>query len=352
MKLKIISLIAVISVLGFAVIRWRMTAVPPAAQDEYISEEAVEVEIIRIALDGPVASSQAEVSGMAWYGDWLVLLPQFPERVGGALYALASEDLLAFIDGGDSQPLQPQKIPLEAVGLSTLEGYEGLEAVAFHGEQVFVTVETAPAGGMLGYLVPGIIEPDLSQVVLDTAVRVELPAQASRGEYTLANYSDEALLVTPDGIITLYEANGANVNPTPVARIFSFDNLQPGGTASFPTIEYRVTDASAMDSSNNFWVINYLYPGDREKLDVSADLLGEKYGVGESHKTGEAVERLVRLAYQGDEIVFSGTPPVYLKLAADGEARNWEGLVELPGRGFLVITDRFPETILAFVPYP
>ena len=35
-----------------------------------------------------------------------------------------------------------------------------------------------------------------------------------------------------------------------------------------------------------------------------------------------------------------------------GVARNWEGIARLEGRGFLLVTDQFPDTILAFVPYP
>jgi len=32
------------------------------------------------------------------------------------------------------------------------------------------------------------------------------------------------------------------------------------------------------------------------------------------------------------------------------DARNWEGIVRLDNRGFLLATDKFPTTILGFVP--
>jgi hypothetical protein len=32
--------------------------------------------------------------------------------------------------------------------------------------------------------------------------------------------------------------------------------------------------------------------------------------------------------------------------------RNWEGIVRLDERGFLLMTDEDPDTILAFVPRP
>jgi len=38
-----------------------------------------------------------------------------------------------------------------------------------------------------------------------------------------------------------------------------------------------------------------------------------------------------------------------LKLADDGQSRNWEGIAMLDQRGFLLVTDQHPNTILAFV---
>ncbi len=64
------------------------------------------------------------------------------------------------------------------------------------------------------------------------------------------------------------------------------------------------------------------------------------------------VERQVELQLPADgqgSITLTGAPPIQLKLAEGQVARNWEGLVRLDGRGFLLATDSFPETILAFV---
>jgi hypothetical protein len=44
-------------------------------------------------------------------------------------------------------------------------------------------------------------------------------------------------------------------------------------------------------------------------------------------------------------------PPIQMELTSD-DARNWEGLVRLDERGFLIMTDKFPETILGFVTMP
>ena len=57
---------------------------------------------------GPHALTQAEYSGMAWYNDQLILLPQYPQRMsdqpGGVLYAIPRQALLDFIQGKTRSP--------------------------------------------------------------------------------------------------------------------------------------------------------------------------------------------------------------------------------------------------------
>ena len=167
----------------------------------------------------------------------------------------------------------------------------------------------------------------------------------------LSNTSDESVMVFGQRIVTLYEANGANVNPNPVAHMFNLD-MQLVGSLSMPTIEYRITDATQPDQNGLFWAINYFFPGDREKLKPAEDRLVTQYGQGETHAKSQAVERLVAFQFTEDGIVLAPLAPIQLQLLPDDEARNWEGIARLDDRGFLLVTDKFPETILAFVANP
>jgi hypothetical protein len=56
----------------------------------------------------------------------------------------------------------------------------------------------------------------------------------------------------------------------------------------------------------------------------------------------------VELKIDGDSITRTDAPPVQLVLSE--KPRNWEGLVRLGNKGFLMITDEHPRTILSFVP--
>ena len=330
-------------ILLYQVYGGQSATLPPPNTDRV----ATETPVTTIDLSGPVSAARAEISGMAWYGDWLVLLPQYPNRVDDSLYALKRQDILDYLDGGTLEPLSPTAIPVDAPGLNNLRGFEGFEAIVFDGNAAYATIEAKVSTGMQSYLLAGTIAPDLGSINFDAANFVTIPAAAA-----LTNYSDETLLLTNDRLLTIYEANGQNVNPNPQAQQISrtLERLEP---ISFPNIEYRVTDATSVDASGRFWVINYLFGGSLDKLDPAPDPLVEQYGIGPTHAANrDTVERLVELQYSENSITRTDTPPIPLQLADADDSRNWEGLTRLEGRGFLLVTDKFPGTQLAFVPTP
>ena len=61
------------------------------------------------------------------------------------------------------------------------------------------------------------------------------------------------------------------------------------------------------------------------------------------------VARLLEFELTETGIELADRPPIQLELHPL-ELRNWEGIVRLEDRGFLLVTDKFPETILGFVP--
>ncbi len=317
---------------------------------------ALETTVQEIPLAGPISSRKAELSGMSWYGDWLILLPQYPGKFGsqdeGAVFALPKAEILAVLDGKSTQALKPVEIPFDDQGISgKIKGFEGFECITFNQDTVYLSIESKP-DQMLGYLVSGSMQrgnQDIPSIRLDPDSLVEIPTQTS-----LANFSYESCLVYQDQVIGLYEANGQNINPAPQAKIFDL-RLQAQGDWPFPNIEYRITDATPPDPQGRFWAINYLFPGDVLKLKPLEsrwkDPLAQKYGEGKTHVRYTEVERLLQFQIGPDSISLVDTPPIQLVLPGDDAARNWEGIAILAGRGFLIATDTFPETILGFVPF-
>jgi len=341
------------------------------------SNAAEETPITEIPMAGPIKDIAAELSGLAWYKDYLVILPQYPNRFKsefqGKIPVIPRSQILAFLDqsknssSDSTMTITPQEIEFEAPGLDEkIKSFEGFEALAFYEDNVFMTIESSP-GPMLGYLVKGKINPDMSRITLDTEKLVKIQPQAC-----LENSTYETILVTDQRVMVIYEGNGSRVNVTPMALIYDHD-LNFVMAVAFPNIEYRITDATAMDKENRFWCINYFWPGGKDRYFPGEDSLAALYGRGKTNANADlVVERLVEFQYidaerigsPGSEnikypsIIRIDAPPIQLELVDynndslldSRDARNWEGIVRRDDRGFLLVTDQFPRTILACVP--
>jgi hypothetical protein len=105
---------------------------PPAAQSAPLEQP-----VTALPLAGPASQSNAEISGMAWYGETLVLLPQYPSRFGNAVFGLPKSAILAFLAGDSTAPLEPVEIPLVTSDLESRSKTSKAEAIAFAGDQAW-----------------------------------------------------------------------------------------------------------------------------------------------------------------------------------------------------------------------
>lgn len=309
--------------------------------------QPLEQPVTILPLAGEAARTRAELSGLAWYGDTLILLPQYPGRFDQTLFALPKTQIVEALTGLRTEPLLPLQIPIRGGEiLADLPGFEGFEAITFVGERAYLTIETQPGASMLGYVTSGVMAADLSELQLQTELLTPIQPQAA-----LNNRTDEAILVVGDEIFTFYETNGPMLNPVPLAHRFAADDLRLLGTLPLAALDFRLTDASDLDAANRFWVINYYFPGDQLKF--GDDPLAQQYGLGPTHRQSTTVERLVQFEYTPFGFVRVDQPPIQLQLGT--QARNWEGIVRLETpelRGFLLVSDTHPETLFAFVPDP
>lgn len=332
-RLAIATVVIVLALSGMALV-WAWPHEPRGVREQAI---------VPIPLAGGPELPDAEISGLAWHGDELVMLPQYPDRFGGAVFVIPRQALEAAIEGRSEEPVRARRVPLLAPGLEdALPGFDGYEAIAFAGEDVYVAVETrSDPDHTVGYLLRGhAARGRLERVTVDVSHRARLAAQTD-----LTNTGYEAIAVEDDRVLALYEANG-DINPRP--RVLVFDRaLHPGGELPLDRLEYRVTDASAVDEAGRFWVANYHWPGSPWQPGVCR--LTEQYGRGASHARCDTVERLVELELRGSRVAPTARPPILFELVDDLHARNWEGLVRMPGGGFLVMTDEHPASILAYV---
>jgi len=303
--------------------------------------------VLEIPLSGEFVKNNPELSGLVWYKDNLILLTQYPDRFPegdhGHLFFIPKEIILEGLRSENRKPINPIKVPFYDQGLSLqIDGFDGYEAIVFQGTQVFLMIEAKKRRGRTSYIISGEIQPDLSAIRLKSSSLLEVEPQIEKGEM-----SYETAVIYKRRIAIIFESNGRKVNPNPGVRFFDL-MLNSKKFIPFPNVEYRITDATAVDPKGRFWVINFFYPGEKY-LKSNHDSIAEKYGKGKTHLSREAVERLVEFQISESRVSMVNKPPIQLSLRNDGKARNWEGIVRLDDLGFILVTDRYPETILAFV---
>ncbi len=343
-------------------------AAATAAQDatEATTVDAVETPVQTIELAGPAASRDAEISSMAWYGDYLVLLTENPFLYAegdssGAFFALEKGDILDYLDADDPAPLEPFAVPIYSPDIyDAVSGFEvafdGFEAItfvdapnAFAADQVFLTIEADTVSeddpSMRGYVVWGTVLGDLEGIELHLDDYVYLPPQTE-----FNNMAYESLLNLGDSLAALYEVNGAAANPD--ATGYRID-LATGEVSGLPVdhLNFRLTDVTSVDDDGRFWAINYFFPGE-DFLAVESDPLFETYGVGPSQTEFGGYERLVQFQVTEGGLTLVDAAPLQLQQTEGSSGRNWEGIARLDDLGLLVVTDRYPRTILGFVALP
>lgn len=321
------------------------------------AQNDLELDFHEISVGAPISNISSEISGLTWYKDNLIILPQFPDFTSGKnrvlpddgfIYTVKKKQIIDFINGNNSV-INPSKIKLIAPGLSKLFGTEGFESITFIGDNVYVILE-AKDRVMFNYLLTGKINPDLSSITLDTANYSIINTQSD-----INNIAYETIIPYNNEIIAIHEANGKknNIHPlSPVAYVFNKD-LKYSKEISFPNIEYRITDATRPEN-DFFWVINYRYPKDFKDT-TDKDLVFENYPAGTTHKDKKHVERLIKLKITSKGIEISDTPPIQIKLS--DTPRNWEAVTKLDNLGFIIATDQNDnpkqgnKTIFGFIPY-
>ncbi|MBW1988683.1 MAG: alpha/beta hydrolase, partial [Deltaproteobacteria bacterium] len=299
-----------------------------------------------IPVDGPLSRARAEVSSMEWCGNTLVLVPQYPGRLGNRLFGLDRADVLAALETTPPGTVHPFPIALDdGKAREAVPGFEGYEAVCFDQDRTWLAVEARDSGFMRSYVLSGRLDLAARRMeVYPPSVEIPLPAQ-------VPNFSCEAAVCTGGVAVLFYEANGRGVNPDPTAWVLSSGTQttppEVVRTLSMSPLEYRLTDATAPGGDGVFWAVNYLYPEHRKKLSPEADPWPHPPGLSR-----EVVERLVQLEVHGPRVEPADLPAVYLADADPSGPRNWEAAALLGDRGVLLFTDSHPGSLFAFVPFP
>ena len=297
-----------------------------------------------LKIGGPMKNSDEEISGMDWYNDNLILLP---ENLNGYVFAINKSELDSRINGNDTTTIFPKQIKFNTPNYKELvPGFDSFEAIAFRGFEVYLTIEIKFADSMSCLLARGHIDEKTLEITVpeQNLTVIDVPTYVD-------NMSYESLVIDKDRVIALFEANGDSLIKSPYALSI---NSSGNDVIKYPlsSINYRIADATRVDKNNRFWVINYFFPGDRKVLKPSNDILASKYGNGPSHSRSKRVERLIEYEIKNGKISLTKSAPIEIELEGEKTSRKWEALARYGNEGFLIATDKYPKphTLLAFLP--
>lgn len=329
---------------------WCFSCTTVTKEDTRPSLQSAEIQPVLIPLAGAIAEPETEISGLAWFQDQLIVLPQYLGRHNARqhlrLFSFQKAELESFVRNPSSKVLSPREIPVDIDRdlENQIAGFEGYEAIVFSGREVFLLIEAETDSTMTAFLVKGEMNASGSRLQIQSRTLTEVPLPAQ-----LSNMAHETMVRFGNELLVIYEANGKKVNPEPVAYRYSKD-LKLKQEIPFESLEYRITDATEADSLGRFWVTNYFWKGEKELLQPEEDPDHVKHGKGRTHRKYQGVERLVQFEFKDAQV--RRTPARPLEFVQEEKGKNWEGIVRLGELGFLVATDKHPTTLLAFVPFP
>ncbi len=308
-----------------------------------------ETTVKMIALTAPWNAAIAEYSGLTWCDDKLVLLPQYPKRLNESkesrLPFISKKQIRDYLQSDSPAAIEPQTLLLEENGLrESMTHFDGFEAIACHRQELWIASEVINLfEGYETVLAKATIDWAEKTASIDSETLVAIESQSG-----MVNKSEEALTIYKSQPLALHEVNDSRLVKKISGKLLDTktNNIIE---LDFPSIAFRITDATSVDEQNRFWVMNYKYSGDDFSRNAP-DEIANLYGLGESHKRYYNLERLLEVEITSAGIELVEQAPIQLKMD-DVEGRNWEGLVRFENRGFLMVTDKHPKTLFGFAPF-
>lgn len=315
------------------------------------------VPVLQLCLAGEAAARGNEYSGLAWHGDELYLLPQWshaglararaaPGFTGPYLYRIPGARVRAWVDGVDRRPIAPERVPIDLRRFAEDPDWQGFEALAFDGDEAALAIELGDHDRMAGLFVTGTLDASRGLVLRPQGLRLEVPQRSENNSY-------EALVRSSGSWLALFELNGMDTSCASQALRFHTAADTPSVVA-VESLPYRITDATPPDAQGRFWATQYSYrdPNDDGECRRSIRAVGcftEAVDCDVRGGATRSVERLIELRDEGIAVHATGRRIMLLR---EDRPRNWEGIARLDGRGFLIVTDEWPRSILGFVPDP
>lgn len=292
-------------------------------------------EVVRVGLPDSMALGAREFSGLATSEGRLYFLGEnrhdHQEMPTAGIYSISLDDLDECIRTKGTQVPPYRFHPISGIDIvRQLDGYQGLEALAFLGDRFFLTVETELYAGNC-YMVSGRRQGDDFRIDTSRIVVLEKPLLADGSK--VFNASFEAAALSGSSLYVFFEFNGFARN---YAYRIDTRTLKAEKVPLDRKIPFRITDAVSW-KGRRILGINYFFPLKAEAIyqDYAPEedrLLVRSGNEGKWH----SFARLVVLHARRRKVKVKR----YIPMPDELWTTNWEGAA-LYKKGILLVNDKF-----------
>ena len=157
-----------------------------------------ESKVREIYLEGPANQRSLEMSGLTWYKDELILMPQYIDHDDPAFYAISKAKINRWLSQKSPSPIMPDKIRLDAPDFrNTIKGYQGFEAICFDGNTIYLIIESKHENLMKSFIVKGRIKRKKGIIIIDedSLSEIKIPINIKNMGYeSIAKYKNRILV--------------------------------------------------------------------------------------------------------------------------------------------------------------
>ena len=315
-----------------------------------------------IPLPFNISGVNEEFSGLGQLSDRVYLLPQYGAHKETGLdgefylYSLRADSINKVISGADSALTAYRAVKL--TNLSKLpdiikQGYQGFEAIAFVGKEVYFSIENSDTSKYC-YILKGKLDTGSNTVVINYRefLRIERPYYISNGGFEGLTY-----LPKQNKLIAMYEFNAAPYGGTGFLIDTSLKKLPE--QIKIPFLYFRVTDLAAT-KKDGLYAINYYWDGEYQQylnngivknangdIEQQVPVLKDSLTRNPDYFKQKTFARIVSLKKYNSK--------KWKQVAVfEGFSKNWEGII-LFNKGALIITDanrsKKQSTILSYLDF-
>lgn len=284
---------------------------------------------VEIKLPFPFDMQCMEFSSLTRWGDKILFIPENDLCELRHIYAIDSTKLAARSRNLSNDDFEAYRIDsFERDEFVYGETYDGIEAAAVVGSNIYFAVET-DSKFLLCYIISGTIDAKSKAIRLDFSGKLPVPRPAF-----VHNAGFESLVSFHGELLAIYEYNNSEKIEA-VCRIDATKGLKIKEWSQLESIHFRITDIERINA-DTLIAINHYFKKDDEQY--RREFAKENIPGGKFDPQNQCLTRLIKIYQKEGSNDFAWETASAVEAGNDAANTNWEGIVPFDG-GYLLIED-------------